>query len=241
MSRATSSRGPTDPCPPSPPWSQKGCSQRLPCRLRTRLRSGLRVGGGWLVSGGSWSRLTLCYRAGPVDWLELVPTRGLDDDTETPRVAASPCSCSFPRTGQGAALPSLPDTVQLCRGTWPWKVWPLSHRGPGSCAHCWGAGTSGTESPGPNSWGEMHPVSGPEQMWGLGRAAGTKAPEYCGLQAPWEQTPGEFRRAAPAEPLKPWQHGTHVCEPALPGSDSFPVEAAGGQRTSQEQATAGTC
>lgn len=27
-----------------------------------------------------------------------------------------------------------------------------------------GAGTSGTEGPGPNGWGEMRPLSGPEQM-----------------------------------------------------------------------------
>lgn len=87
----------------------------------------------------------------------------------------------------------------------------------------------------------MVPLSGPKQMWGLGRGAGTKAPKYCGLQAPWEQTPWEFQQAVLAEPLKPLQHVAHVCDLTRPGSDSFPTEAAGGQRTSEERATAGIC
>lgn len=94
---------------------------------------------------------------------------------QIPRGAAVPRSRSVPGTRQGAALPFLPDTVQLCRGLAlggvaavtrrPWKPRPLP-----------GAGTGGAESPGPNSWGEMRPSSGPEQTWGWGGLLGPGPP-----------------------------------------------------------------
>lgn len=127
---------------------------------------------------------------------------------QIPRVAAVPRSRSVPGTRQGAALPFLPDTVQLCRGP-----------GPGRCGRCHtealeAAAAAGRwdrwrRKPRTKQLGRDAPLVRAGADVGLGRAAGTRASKHRGLRAP-------------AEPPKPWQHVAHACEPLCPDPTPSP-------------------